>query len=155
MSARKKPYDEENETEEAWFWVVFSHMGGRKSDLKEIARLLRLGQPIPKIAQNFLADLIDPPRGGGEDVRLVLKRNDQLRKLDTALKEYQKVLEIKAAMERGKGVTEAIVEVMPGKERHGFRLWKSALRWREVLEQHREFLPTVTDKRPPTVTDKK
>jgi hypothetical protein len=64
MSAHKKPYDEENETETAWFWVVVSHMGGRKSDLKEMARLLRSDEPVPKIAQNFIADLID--RRGAE-----------------------------------------------------------------------------------------
>jgi len=48
MSAHK-PYDEENETEKAWFWVVVSHMGGRKSDLKEIARLLRSDELYRKL----------------------------------------------------------------------------------------------------------
>ena len=88
--AQKKPYDEKNETEKAWFWVVVSHMGGGKSDLKEIARLLRLGQAIPKIAQNFIADLLDPPPGGGEDFKLVLKSTDRQRKLEKELGKFQK-----------------------------------------------------------------
>jgi hypothetical protein len=154
MSAHN-PYDEENETEKAWFWVVVSHMGGGKSDIKEIARLLRLGQPIPKIAQDFLADLL-PPRGGGEDVKLVLKPHDRRGKLKRELQEFQKVVQIVAAMNRGKGLTAACEEVMP--QGGGFRLMKP---WREVLEQHPELVGWLlesfaefTDKKPPTVTDK-
>ena len=150
MSAHKKPYDEENETEEAWFWVVVSHMGGRKSDLKEIARLLRSDEPVPKIAKNFIADLIDPPRGGGEDVKLVLKRNDREGKLKKALTEYQEALAIVAAMKRGKSVTQAIAEVMPGRRRQGFRLLESE--WIEVLKRYPElFEPAIQ----PPVGDKK
>ena len=52
-----------------------------------------------------------------------------------------------------------VYTAMPGMETQGFRLWKP---WREVLEQHPELIewllsppPAVTDKKPPTVTDKK
>jgi hypothetical protein len=156
MSPRKKPYDEKNETEKAWFWVVVSHMGGGKSDLKEIARLLRLGQAIPKIAQNFIADLLDPPPGGGEDFKLVLKSTVRQRKLEKELGKFQKeIIPIVAAMSRGKGITAAIAEVMPGKERQGFRLAKP---WIEILEQDPRlvgwFLETFPEP-PPTITDKK
>ena len=96
----------------------FAHLGGGKSDLKEIARLLRLGRAIPKIAQNFIADLLDPPPGGGEDFKLVLKSTDRQRKLEKELGKFQKeIIPIVAAMSRGKGITAAIAEVMPGKER--------------------------------------
>ena len=44
-------------------------------DAKEIARILRLGLPVPTFVQDWLADLIDPPLEGGEEVKFALKRN--------------------------------------------------------------------------------
>jgi hypothetical protein len=51
-----------------------------------------------------------------------------VRKFKTKLKEHQQGFAIMAAMERGKSVTEAIDEIMPGKADQGFRALRSTRR---------------------------
>jgi hypothetical protein len=98
-------------------------------DPKEIARILRLGRQVPTFVQDWLADLIDPPPDSIGELKFVLKRNGRaVQKFETIWKEHQKGLAIMAAMERGKSVTEAIAEIMPGKARQGFRVFESTQR---------------------------
>jgi len=53
-------------------------------------------------------------------------------------------------MKRGKSVTQAIAEVMPGRRRQGFRLLESE--WIEVLKRYPEFFEPAIQ---PPVGDKK
>jgi hypothetical protein len=99
-------------------------------DIKEIARLLRLRRPLPPFAQDWLADLLDPPANGLAEWRLIIKPHTTARRrLKTMAGEYQLMYEIAAAVQRGMGINEAIDEVMgAGRRRQGFRILKATRR---------------------------
>jgi hypothetical protein len=130
------PGDLDKEIFMAWGKLVFGEPWRPEKepppDAKEIARILRLGLPVPPFVQVWLADLIDPPLEGGEEVKFVLKRNGRaVQKLETELEKLKKSLAIVSTLQRGKSLTDAINKVMPGKERQAFRALKYALRWFE------------------------
>jgi hypothetical protein len=123
--------DLDEETVFAWRNLIFRAFikEAPPLDTKEIARILRLGRPVPAFAQGWLAALIDPPLDRGEEVKFVLKPNRRaVQKFETKSKELQKGLAIMAAMERGKSVTEAIAEITPERAHQGFRALRSTQR---------------------------
>jgi hypothetical protein len=130
--------DLDEETFLAWGNLVFRPFVEEvpPPDPREIARILRLGRQVPRFVQDWLADLIDPPPDSVGELKFELKRSGRgARRLETAWNEYQKSLAIRAAMERGKTLSGAISEVMPGKQRQGYRPWKSTQRVFEVIEE--------------------
>jgi hypothetical protein len=93
----------------------------------EIARLLRLGEPVPPFAQKWLADFLDPPPGYEGELSLVFKYNKRAaQKHKTELKNYRVALDIMAAKQRGLSTREAVAEIMPS---GGMRAWRSARRF--------------------------
>jgi hypothetical protein len=134
--------DLDKETFMAWGKLVFGQPWNQDidppPDLKEIARLLRLGKPIPSFVQDWLADLLDPPRDDGYDgVRLVLDLDGrEAQKFKTKMKAFQKALTIQKVMDCGLTLSQAIDKVMPGQQRQGYTLWKSAEPFIEWIKAH-------------------
>jgi hypothetical protein len=94
---------------------------------KEIARLLRLGKPIPPFAQAMLADFLDPPQGFRGELSLVFERDGYAaRKLKTELRDFRIALKILEAKQKGASTRKAVAEIMPN---GGMRAWVSAKRF--------------------------
>jgi len=87
-------------------------------DINEIARLLRLRQPVPSWVQDWRADLLDPPSSGLGERRLTVKPHARARRrFKTMASEIQHMHDIVAAMKRGAGTNEAIDEAMGAGQR--------------------------------------
>jgi hypothetical protein len=151
--------DLDRETFMAWGKLVFGEFWKKDSnldappDLKEIARLLRLGKPVPPTQQAWLADLLDPPSDGiGYDgFRLILAREGRAaQKFETEWKGFNTAISIAMAMERGKSLNQAIDEVMPGKRRQGYAIWSAAQPWFErcslLEERHPGSLKSIFER---------
>jgi hypothetical protein len=105
-------------------------------DPKEIARLLRLGEPVPEFAQRWLAELFS----GEGALQLVLKTNGRAaQKYETEQANLRKALEIASAMNRGKTIVEAIREIMPVDERQAYRALEALQRSGVELSTLRAF----------------
>jgi hypothetical protein len=115
----------------AWGHLVYGHTWSKPPPdptefAKEIAKALRLGEPIPPFAQKWLADLLDPPPGQGGEFKLIFKRDGYAaRKLETELRDYRKALEILEAKQSGLSTRKAVDKI--GGE--GMRALRSAKRF--------------------------
>jgi hypothetical protein len=109
----------------AWFEIIDEMMCGAQLDIKAVLKLR--GQPIPRFAQDFLFDLLDPA-GDIYETRLVPQKNGRAaQRSETAVKYMQIAFKIGAAVERGKSLTAAIDEVMgKNKTRQGRRVLKES-----------------------------
>ena len=141
--------DLDTETFGAWGRLVFGGFREKElkpPDLKEIARLLRLGKPIPPFMQDWLADLLDPPRDESYDgFQLILDCDRRAaQKFETKWKDFNKALSIAVAIEGGKSSNEAIDAVMPGRRRQGYAVWKDAQPLLEWLKSNPDVLKSIS-----------
>ena len=141
--------DLDKETFMAWGRLVFGEFGsGSKEaappDPKEIARLLRLGKPVPFFVQDWLADLLDAPddkKIGYDGVSLVLTVDRRAaQKFGTKIRAFQKAFAIQKMMDCGLSLAEAIEKVMPGQREQGYAVWRTAKPFIEYIKAHPERL---------------
>ena len=148
----------DEETFFAWGKLVFELPGITKGppNFKEIARLLRLKKTIPPVAQDWLADLFDPPSDGYDEYHLVLGvglRAEQ--RLETLRKNINITLEIAKAMDRGLTRSEAIEEIMPGQKAQAYRILKTGEGWLKMCSMLEEKHPGILERIVKSTTGKK